>query len=489
MPRVTIPGVGDVQFPDTMSRDEIMSRATAMQQQSKQPILDPKDLPMSDLIKGGFSRGIEGLKGTAFDLVPALFAAKAGRDEYAKEQLKEYADRMAAEEQLNPTAYKSYKDIQGAGDVLPFAAETLGELGPDIASLLIPTGAGTQVGKFAAKRGVTAALEKALPEHIAKRGLTGAAADQAAAALEKRVIESAVTKGANIGSKAGLFGSSMGVNVPDVFQSVYETTGDLSPGLALTIGPIVGLLDTYLPGKILDQLGAAGKARLAAGILEKSEVVPVNWKKAFIGNVLQTAAGEGATEGMQEALTIAAEQIAGDKKGFFSPENIDRIITSSLKGAVGGTTLGGPGAAVEASREKALAKAEIDRRAAAGEITPEEQQQQLLMLEYTPKPGMEQVETDQTKRPIEVSPGITFDPNTGLYTQQAPEQALGRAVNPAPTTTQGNPELVGLALLLLPYGQHILLTAHEHNLFAQKQLPPKLVQDLMQYLLNLLCHD
>jgi len=39
MPRVTIPGVGDVNFPDNMSRDEIMSRATAMRDQAAQPLL------------------------------------------------------------------------------------------------------------------------------------------------------------------------------------------------------------------------------------------------------------------------------------------------------------------------------------------------------------------------------------------------------------------------------------------------------------------
>jgi hypothetical protein len=374
MPRVTIPGVGDVQFPDTMSRDEIMSRATAMQQQQPSlPTLDPRDLPMGELVKGGFGRGIEGLKGTALDLIPALAGSMVGQKDYAREQLKEYAARMAAEEEINPTAYKSYKDVQGLGDVIPFAAETLGEIGPDVLSFIGGAGLGVQAGKYAAKRGT-----KELGETIAKRGLT----DEAAAALEKRIVDSAVKKGAQVGSTTGLFGSSMAMNVPDVFQSIYETTGSLEPGLALTIGPIVGLLDTYLPGKILNQLGPAGKSRLAASLLDKSEVVPVNFKRAFVGNVLKTASGEGLTEGAQEALTIAAEQIAGDKKGFFSPQNIDRIITSSLKGAVGGGTLGTPGAAMEASREKALAKAEIDRRAAAGEITPQEQQQQILALGY-----------------------------------------------------------------------------------------------------------
>jgi hypothetical protein len=435
MPRVTIPGVGDVQFPDTMSRDEIMSRATAMRDQASVPEYSAKDLPTSQLIKGGFSRGIEGLKGTALDLIPALGGSIFGQKDYAREQLKEYADRMAAEEAINPTAYKSYKDVQGLGDVIPFAAETLGEIGPDVLSFIGGAGLGVQAGKYAAKRGVAGAVES-----IAKRGLT----DDAAAALEKRVVDSAVKKGAQVGSTTGLFGSSMAMNVPDVFQSIYESTGSLEPGLALTIGPIVGLLDTYLPSKILNQLGPAGKSRLAANLLDKSEVVPVNFKRAFVGNVLKTTAGEGLTEGLQEALTIAAEQIAGDTKGFFSPQNIDRIITSSLKGAIGGGTLGAPGAAIEASREKALAKAEIDRRAAAGEITPQEQQQQILALGYTPSPAMQQVETDQTKRPIEAAPGVIFDPRTGTYTTQEAEQAPGRAVNPIPTATQGTPELVGL---------------------------------------------
>ena len=44
MPRVTIPGIGDVNFPDNMPRDEIMSRAEAMQKEATTPKFDPKDL-------------------------------------------------------------------------------------------------------------------------------------------------------------------------------------------------------------------------------------------------------------------------------------------------------------------------------------------------------------------------------------------------------------------------------------------------------------
>jgi hypothetical protein len=365
MPRVTIPGVGDVQFPDNMSRDEIMSQAQAMQQRSNQPILDPKDLPMSDLIKGGFSRGIEGLKGTAFDLIPALTASRFGRDEYAKEQLKEYADRMAAEEAVNPTAYKSYKDVKGIGDVLPFVGETFGELGPDILGLVSTGGAGAVVGKQIAKKGIQGALADRAAEYAARRGLTGEAATAAgeqlsARAAEKEIQKRAISEGARVGSQTGLIGGSLATNVPDVFQSIYEATGNLEPGLALIAGPLVAMLDTYLPGKILSQLGPAGKAALAKELLDKSNVVPTTWKKAFGAELAKTIAGEGGTEGLQEAITIAAEQIAGDKKQFFSPENVDRMITSALKGAIGGTTYGLPGAALQARSERDLRNQQVE---------------------------------------------------------------------------------------------------------------------------------
>ena len=164
MPRVDIPGVGVVRFPDNMSREDIMSQATAMQQQAQQPLLNPKELGIGQLISGGFSRGIEGLKGTAFDLLPALGASLIGKDEYAKEQLKEYRDRMAAIEEEAPTAYKSYKEIGSLGDAFGFAAETFGELGPDIASFLVGAGVGSVAGKQIAKKSLESTIKKEAAE-------------------------------------------------------------------------------------------------------------------------------------------------------------------------------------------------------------------------------------------------------------------------------------------------------------------------------------
>ena len=75
MARVNIPGVGMTNFPDSMSDEQILAQAREMQTRASQPLFDPKDLPTSQIIKGGFSRGLEGLKGTALDLIPALGGA------------------------------------------------------------------------------------------------------------------------------------------------------------------------------------------------------------------------------------------------------------------------------------------------------------------------------------------------------------------------------------------------------------------------------
>jgi len=449
MPRVEIPGVGIVRFPDNMSREDIMSQATAMQQKASQPIFDPKDLPTSELIKGGFSRGIEGLKGTAFDLIPALAGSIIGKDDYAKEQLKEYRDRMAAAEAESPTAYKSYKDIGSIGQAFDFAAETIGELGPDIASFMVGAGVGTTAGKVIAKKSLEKEIRAQAAETAAKRGLDDVAEKALADRLMSRAKQGAVgakatEAGANVGLKTGLWGSSMGLNVPDVLNSVYEDTGELSPGIALTIGSLVAALDTYLPQKILSQLSPSAKERIAAEMLQKSSLVPTTWKRAFGAEVLKTSTGEALTEAAQEAITKLGSQIAGDKDPFFSQENIDQILTASLKGFIGGGTFGTPGAAFEAKRITDERDRQIAQRAA----------QQTPPTTPGAAPSFQQVETDPNKVPKQVAPGIIYDPKTGTYVQQSEAvEPLGREMAQQVPPEMGTPELVGMGAPAVDFTQ------------------------------------
>ena len=359
MPKVTIPGVGVVNYPDAMSDKDIMAHAEQLQRNKENPLgldlsYDPREQGIGQLIKGSLKRSWEGFKGNVLEGMPALGASALGYDETAKNLLKQYQERMQAVEAENPAAYPSYKQIQGVGDVLPFLAESTGELVPTAASFIGGAGVGTQIGKYAAKKSVEKFVEKELAGQLAKRGITSEAA---AATFQRRITDQAIKQGTEVGSKYGLWGSSLATNVPDTFQQIYQDTNELHPGIALTIGPLVAALDTYLPEKILTQLGSKGKTQLAAALLEKSSVVPITFKRAFISEALKTAGGEALTEGGQQVLQNLASTLSGDKQGFFSQQNIDNIITSALKGAVGGALLGAPGAAVQARQIKNQAAA------------------------------------------------------------------------------------------------------------------------------------
>jgi hypothetical protein len=468
MARVDIPGIGMQTFPDSMSDKEILAQANILREKATQKVTqkaqnplgldltyDPRDLSLGQKIKGGFSRGLEGLKGTALDLVPALGASIIGKDDYAKQQLKEYQDRMAAEEQINPTAYKSYKEIGGAGDLLGFGAETLGELGPDILSFFTGIGAAASVGKYAATKGAQKLLEKKALNYAAEKGLTGEAAKQAAERYTKQaigmdvhanIIKNAAANGANIGQKFGLFGTAGGLGIPETFNRIYEDTGNLEPGIALTMGSLKSALDTYLPSKLLKQLGPAGKDRIAAAMLDKSNLVPITFKRAFAGEALKTTAGEGLTEGTQEVIDLLASQIAGNKDPFFSQKNIDSIITAALKGTIGGGVIGTPGAVVEAGRIKSARANEIARQEeealkaqAQPPVSPELSPRELASLQRQERQqgAVQQMRGDLFADQFMSTRGVGVSPLTVAEKEQAEIEAALQSTSQAPAIQPG----------------------------------------------------
>ena len=370
---VQIPNYGPVSFPDSMADDEIKTRAAALANAAISRgtyTPDYREQGLGSLMAGGFKRAASGLGSTITDTLPALAGSALGFNDYAKEQLAEAAEKRKQSEMENPTGFKSYKDVRGVGDAAGYVAETIGELGPDILGLLTGAGAGATIGKRVAARGVEELATAKAAETIAKRGLTGEAADAYATRLADRAVTQAGAKGAERGTLAGMYGSSVGLNAPDTFESVYEKTGNLEPGIALAFGAAQGVLDTYLPAKILKQLSPAAKDRLAVEILGRSSIVPNSAKLEVAKALGITTAGEAGTEGLQEVLGILAEQTAGAKGNLLDTENIDRILNSAIKGAVGGGTFGAPGAIMEGRRTAALSRNEADRRAeAAGEQT------------------------------------------------------------------------------------------------------------------------
>lgn len=375
MPILEIPNYGPVSFPEGMSEAEIQARAQQLADRVEARLAykpDYRNLGLGKLAASGLSRGVTGLGSLVTDLIPAMIGSATGNDEYAKEQLAEAAAKRAKVEEESPTAFRSYKDVDGIRQGLGYVAETGGELVPDMLAMLLGGG----LPGALAKRGVAKGAERLIAKRAASVAADEAASAEATKAYADKFIRRATsqygddiaTRAAQAGSTAqlaGLYGTSLGLNTPDVFQGIYEKTGTLEPGIALVAGAGQAVLDSIVPARILSQFSKESRNIVANKLLQRSTLIPPNAKYEFAKSVLATSASEGATEGAQELLSMLAEQAAGSKEDLFGPENIDRIVNASIKGAVGGGLFGTPGSIVEARQKKGEAERIIAERKAA----------------------------------------------------------------------------------------------------------------------------
>jgi Phage tail lysozyme len=247
---------------------------------------DPREQPLSYLFKEAAARNLEELKGTALDKIPAQFASALGLDEYATDQLKEYEERMKTAQEMHPAAFPSMGDVRGISDVPGFIAENLGEQAYNIPALV---GAG------------------------------------AAGALSP------------LGAAAGMGAGAFALNAPDTFYQVYKDTGELHPYVGAAFGAVNSVLDTVVPGHILNKLGASGQKMLAGKVLENLNILP----KTVVGTILKDAAGEGVTEGTQQIIDNLASNYAGANKDVF-----EGAVEQAVRGSIGGAAFGTPGAVI-----------------------------------------------------------------------------------------------------------------------------------------------
>lgn len=325
----------------------------------------------------GVKRGAGELASTVTDVIPAAIGSALGFEDYAREQMKEAADKRAAREAEAPPLFPSYKDVEGIRDVPKFVAETIGEQVANIGTSLIP---GVGVGAFAGRSAATATA-KGLAAQAAQRGLTGEAAEQFVA----RGLQAAapdIAQSAARGQAAGLYLGSYAQNAPEVFQNIYENNnGQLAPGAAAIFGAASAALDSVLPAKLARQLTGPAKVGLVEKILEKSGMEKGVLRSVTSG-VLGGVATEGLTEGMQEAISIAAEQFVSNNPQVFGSKEWDRIMESAVRGAVAGGAFGGVGGVPEGLRAKYQ-----DQIDAATKQAQETGQPVPLQLGYDPKVG------------------------------------------------------------------------------------------------------
>jgi hypothetical protein len=334
-----------VEGPAGASQQEILS-AVFDQLGIKPPERERPDRTLMQEVTAGGRRSFERLKSTVFDVLPALGASALGFDEEAKRQMAEAAETERQIAEYNPPSYRSYKDVEGLRSGLGYVAETLGEAGPDILASLVPGG----IGGVAARRIGTAGLRElgaAGAEQIARRGV--------------------------IGETAGVYLGSYAQNAPEIFQGIYQETGQLEPGVAALFGAVNAGLDSVLPATVLRSMSAPVRVGVVERILERSGMEPSLLRKVA-AQVPGNAAREGLTEAAQEAIGITAEDFVKKTDRFWDSEDWNRIVDAGIRGSIAGGAFGVPGSVVERVRERQ----EEPARLAEDIATEEERLAQIL---------------------------------------------------------------------------------------------------------------
>lgn len=294
-----------------------------------------------DQARGDFGRGIDNLRALGFGTA-GMAAEAAGKGDDATKLLDQYVAIQNDVAKNNPATIGSYKNIHDMGDAGRYAIEAVMENLPMILPSLVTGGVGAQAAKIGAQRLVGGMIESQVAKGIARE----VAEKNAAQFIARRVM---------MGSAAGAAPATIGMETGSIGGDIYQETGQKRPGIALGYGIPAGLLDTLEPVLALRKIAGPVADEVAGGIIKR---LGVEAGKQFIA--------EAGTEGLQTIIEEAGKSQASGKK-LFTPELLDNVIDSALKGGLGGA---GMGVASQGIHDVRAALARPQAPAAAPRIDP-----------------------------------------------------------------------------------------------------------------------
>jgi hypothetical protein len=378
---INLPKLGPVQFRDDLTPEQFQAQLEQLQQKYDFRLPKP-EVGIGTLLKRGFMRGLGETAIAGGDLLPAMIGSALNYEDYAKRQMEEAAASRAELESKYPTQFKSYTEVSSPFEALQFGAETLGELGPTALTAMVP---GLGAGAVGSRMAGQAAMRSAMAAGpLSRAGMAAAetAAKQAAETAGRRAMY------------GGVYFGSFAQNAPEVFENIYRETDKFEPGLAALTGGISAVLDSIVPGGVLDKLGSYGKLKVIQEMAKDSGAAPKIWK-AIGKEATKAAATEGLTETAQEAISATAEEIAGSAKGVLDPENIQRYKESFVKGAIGGVGFGAVSGVSRGLTERkefrdtkeaeAALQAQMEAERLAGTLTPEKKAEYDIAIENARK--------------------------------------------------------------------------------------------------------
>lgn len=400
-----LPNIGPVQFRDDLTEEQLSAQLNQLAGALGFEI--PKgELTTGEMAKRAFTRGAKRLGSTFGDVIPAMGAKALGFDEYAQKQMGEAAETEKEIAKYYAPQYESTANVKGLGDVPGFALETVIEQIPNIVTSIIP---GVGVGAIAARTGLTA-VGKTLALDGIKKGLTGEALTQFVA----ENLAQTQAKRMAFGQGAGAYLGSYAQNAPEIFQNVYQATGQMDVPASLIFGAGSAALDSILPARLASKLTGPAKIGIVENLLAKSGMEP-SLLRSITAEMLKGVSTEGLTEGAQEAIGIAAEKFVAGHPQIFESADWNRIMESSIRGAIAGSAFGGAGGVGARVQEKRQEFAQEQQRQA------EEKRQELARTVEQAGLTIDEYNALQKQG---VLPGMEMGMYTQLLTPKAKEEAV-----------------------------------------------------------------
>jgi hypothetical protein len=337
-----LPKLGAVRFDDNLTPEQLNAELDRLAKKYDFE-LPQAEMGFGEMASKALTRGTKRLGTTFGDILPAMGAKALGFEEYAQKQLGEAAETEKEIAKYYAPQYPELKDVKGITDFPGFALETIIEQVPNIATSLIP---GVGAGAIAARTGLTS-LGKSLAVQGAERGLAGRELTEF---IAQGMAQGAATRQA-VGQGAGVFLGSYAQNAPEIFQNIYQETGQMDVPASLLFGAGSAALDSVLPAQLAKSLTGPVKAGIVEKVLEKSGM-DKGLLRSVTAGALKGIGTEGLTEGAQEAISIYAENFVGKNPQIFDSADWNRIMESSVRGAIAGSAFGGAGGVPSRLQEK-----------------------------------------------------------------------------------------------------------------------------------------
>lgn len=274
----------------------------------QQPATPSEQYTIGGQLWGGLRAGFSQV-GTDLRAAAAVGSALLGEQEDALKLMDIVVKRSAEDEKAFPRAIQRVEDIEDISDFTKWAARSLGEQVPVMASMLLGGLGGRVLGT------------------LVGRGVTSLGASH-----------QLVARFPGIFTGFGVYSTAAGIETGATATELFAETGKLEPEVSFAAGIVKGALESATPwaiGRTLNLSPGVAQGLTSRVMREFERVLPQRMAQAA-----GVGAMEGVTETLQEVVDLVARAYVDEHYDILGPEARSRILNAAVTGAFVGGVFG-----------------------------------------------------------------------------------------------------------------------------------------------------